>query len=222
MPPRARSRSRAPDSGKTPLATLVDTAPPTKRTRASSAKPASKAAAKPVSTARGRRGKTADVEMKDLTNGHTIVEEKKGKKRGRTSDGDELETKKKARVEKPTLNGPPRQEWFWSDERKKMFKFDWNIPKGRRGLFIFGSGDMGQFGLGTTELDEITRPKLHSWFDSRIPPKAPEEDALGLANEAHTLPSPGISDVECGGMHTLVVTSDGKLLTWGINDHSAL
>lgn len=30
-------------------------------------------------------------------------------------------------------------------------------------LFIFGTGDMGQFGLGPDELDEIKRPKLHSW-----------------------------------------------------------
>ena len=72
-------------------------------------------------------------ELESKTNG-------RGKKRGRVSD-DVVVVRKKARVEKEkevkpmpkpkverkTLNGGPRKEWYWSDERIKMFKFNWSM-----------------------------------------------------------------------------------------------
>ncbi|BGP18343.1 hypothetical protein JCM10213_008515 [Rhodosporidiobolus nylandii] len=78
-----------------------------------------------------------------------------------------------------------------------------------RAVFIFGTGDMGQFGLGTDVLDEIKRPRRHAWFKEQI-----EADAQGWEN--------GVADLNCGGMHTLAVDGEGRVWSWGINDNAAL
>jgi alpha-tubulin suppressor-like RCC1 family protein len=36
------------------------------------------------------------------------------------------------------------------------------------------------------------------------------------------LPSVQILQVACGGMHTVVLTTDGQIYTWGVNDEGAL
>lgn len=75
-----------------------------------------------------------------------------------------------------------------------------------RQLFIFGTGDMGQFGLGPDQDSaEIPRPKLHAWFAEHI-----EEEGGG------------IESVACGGMHTLAIDERGRVWSWGINDNAAL
>ncbi|QRV82740.1 RCC1/BLIP-II protein [Ceratobasidium sp. AG-Ba] len=66
-------------------------------------------------------------------------------------------------------------------------------------VFVFGNGDMGQFGLGTDTLGDISRPRLHSWFKDAI-----EAGVLGR------------------GMHTLAVDELGKNGSQGINDNAAL
>ncbi|GFZ51886.1 Poly(A)+ RNA transport protein 2 [Saitozyma sp. JCM 24511] len=81
-------------------------------------------------------------------------------------------------------------------------------------LFIFGTGDMGQFGLGPDELEEIGRPKLHSWFEEQI------ED--GKLSRDGTSGSGGLETVAAGGMHTLAIDEGGKVRSWGINDNAAL
>ncbi|GAA6017154.1 hypothetical protein JCM10207_002554 [Rhodosporidiobolus poonsookiae] len=78
-----------------------------------------------------------------------------------------------------------------------------------RAVFIFGTGDMGQFGLGTDTLDEIPRPRRHKTFQEMI-----DEDKEGWTG--------GVADLYCGGMHTLAVDSEGKIWSWGINDNAAL
>ncbi|KAI8148982.1 regulator of chromosome condensation 1/beta-lactamase-inhibitor protein II [Fennellomyces sp. T-0311] len=65
-------------------------------------------------------------------------------------------------------------------------------------VFVFGTGDTGQLGLG----DEMLTRKRP------MPLKA-------LAGEE-------IVDVCCGGMHTIAVTQEGKLWSWGCNDQGAL
>ncbi|CAE6436863.1 unnamed protein product [Rhizoctonia solani] len=78
-------------------------------------------------------------------------------------------------------------------------------------LFVFGNGDMGQFGLGTAVLGDISRPRQHAWFK-----EAMEAGLLG------TGPGAGIDALCAGGMHTLVVDEVGKVWSWGINDNAAL
>ncbi|WRT68651.1 uncharacterized protein IL334_005630 [Kwoniella shivajii] len=81
-------------------------------------------------------------------------------------------------------------------------------------LFIWGTGDMGQFGLGPDELDEIPRPKLHSWFEDEV------ED--GKLSRDGAEGSGGLESVACGGMHTLAIDEAGRVRSWGINDNAAL
>ncbi|WWC90461.1 uncharacterized protein L201_005396 [Kwoniella dendrophila CBS 6074] len=81
-------------------------------------------------------------------------------------------------------------------------------------LFIWGTGDMGQFGLGPDELDEIPRPKLHSWFEEEI-----EDGKLSRDGKEG---NGGLESVACGGMHTLAIDEAGRVRSWGINDNAAL
>jgi regulator of chromosome condensation len=96
-------------------------------------------------------------------------------------------------------------------------------------VFAVGNGDMGQLGMGTDETNELRRPKLHPWFEenSQMPTKeektveqdtpAENGDASGEKKEATstqtepTLGKLGVEDVACGGMHSLVVDSNGKV-----------
>ena len=68
-------------------------------------------------------------------------------------------------------------------------------------VMIVGNGDCGQLGLG--DGDDDTR-------DSLVP--------LVVAS----LSAHGIVSIACGGMHTVALTFDGKLWTWGNNDDEAL
>lgn len=105
-------------------------------------------------------------------------------------------------------------------------------------VFAVGNGDMGQLGMGTDATDELRRPKLHPWFEknSQLPTGDDEEkkesngDATKTTEEGddsatvekeeekpttkQTEPSLGklgVEDVACGGMHSLVIDSNGKV-----------
>ncbi|PWN38779.1 RCC1/BLIP-II [Ceraceosorus guamensis] len=75
-------------------------------------------------------------------------------------------------------------------------------------VFVFGTGDMGQNGLGEDALGEIVRPRLHVGFNEM--------------NAQKEIGSLGIEQIAAGGMHTLAVDNLGRILTWGINDNAAL
>jgi regulator of chromosome condensation len=77
-------------------------------------------------------------------------------------------------------------------------------------MFIFGTGDMGALGLGTEELGEINRPRLHKWFEAGI-----KEGRFGGEGK-------GIEEAVAGGMHTLVIDEAGKVWSWGVNDNASL
>lgn len=73
-------------------------------------------------------------------------------------------------------------------------------------IFVFGEGESGELGLGNKKSDgkkpvKVKRPRLH-----------------------HLLPAQdvGVVQIACGGMHTVALTKDNKILTWGVNDQGAL
>ncbi|ROW01334.1 hypothetical protein VMCG_05943 [Cytospora schulzeri] len=73
-------------------------------------------------------------------------------------------------------------------------------------IFVFGEGESGELGLGNKKSDGkkpvgVKRPRLH-----------------------HLLPAKdvGVVQIACGGMHTIALTKDNKILTWGVNDQGAL
>ena len=59
---------------------------------------------------------------------------------------------------------------------------------------------MGQFGLGTEGLGEVSRPQIHTWFE-----QARQTQAFGLAEGA------GIEKLAVGGMHNLAIDEVGKV-----------
>lgn len=74
-----------------------------------------------------------------------------------------------------------------------------------RAIFVFGTGDMGQNGLGVDDpkaLDEIKRPRRHAGF-------------VKMVDEAYPGWEAGVADLVCGGMHTLAVDGNGKVWSWG-------
>ncbi|KAJ2958532.1 hypothetical protein NQZ79_g5897 [Umbelopsis isabellina] len=72
-------------------------------------------------------------------------------------------------------------------------------PRKKTGqVFVFGNGDVGQLGLGD-EMLERKRP---------MPLKSLEDE--------------DIVDIVAGGIHTIAITKEGKLWSWGCNDQGAL
>lgn len=74
-----------------------------------------------------------------------------------------------------------------------------------RTIFVFGTGDMGQNGLGVDDpkaLDEIKRPRKHIGFADKVMRRQ-----LGWEG--------GVADLVCGGMHTLAIDGQGKVWSWG-------
>ncbi|KAL0247475.1 hypothetical protein I308_103540 [Cryptococcus tetragattii IND107] len=162
--------------------------------RATSAKPSSRAPS-------SRLAKVPDASV-PAANGNA--------KRRRVSDADEPVAKK----------GRPSTASIASRGPKKIVQGINAIPSippvktPHNALFVWGTGDQGQFGLGPDNLDEIGRPKLHSWFEEQI-----EEGNLSREGKPG---SGGLESVHCGGMHTLAIDEAGRVRSWGINDNAAL
>lgn len=70
-------------------------------------------------------------------------------------------------------------------------------------VFPFGNGDAGELGLGPA-VQEAGRPCLNPFLD----PESPRAFR--------------VVQLDCGGMHTIALTQDNKILTWGVNDNGAL
>lgn len=70
-------------------------------------------------------------------------------------------------------------------------------------VITFGSGECGELGLGP-KLKEKPRPFVNPFLDGSAP------------NAFHVV------QLDCGGMHTIALTYDNKIVTWGVNDRGAL
>lgn len=71
-----------------------------------------------------------------------------------------------------------------------------SLPTGS--VIVFGSGDCGQLGMGE-DLVTCPRPKRHPFFEGK-----------------------GIVSVAAGGLHTLALSNNGHVFSWGCNDEKAL
>ena len=73
-------------------------------------------------------------------------------------------------------------------------------PSRRLDVFVFGSNNNGELGLGHTfKKAECNRPEFNP-----------------------ILSSAGVVQVAAGGMHSVALTYDNKILSWGVNDQGAL
>ncbi|TQV92100.1 hypothetical protein V2A60_004400 [Cordyceps javanica] len=70
-------------------------------------------------------------------------------------------------------------------------------------VFVFGGGDSGELGLGPKRT-ETARPLKNPFLDP------------GQKSTLH------VTDIACGGMHTVALTVDNQIVTWGVNDNMAL
>lgn len=68
-------------------------------------------------------------------------------------------------------------------------------------VLVFGDGSAGELGLGPKNATDVKRPRLNTNLDA---------DSIGVVALA------------AGGMHAAALTHDGKIFTWGVNDHRAL
>ncbi|KAI1827248.1 regulator of chromosome condensation [Xylaria intraflava] len=78
-----------------------------------------------------------------------------------------------------------------------------NVPKQLLQVIVFGSGECGELGLGPKE-KERPRPFVNPFLDGT------KKDAFHIVQ------------LDCGGMHTIALTNDNKIITWGVNDRGAL
>ncbi|KJZ72259.1 hypothetical protein HIM_08300 [Hirsutella minnesotensis 3608] len=77
------------------------------------------------------------------------------------------------------------------------------VPTKVLNILVFGNGDNSELGLGPKQT-ESSRPRLNPSLDPEDPTKH------------------HITAVACGGMHTIALTVEGRIVTWGVNDEFAL
>lgn len=77
------------------------------------------------------------------------------------------------------------------------------VPSETLTVLIFGTGEGGELGLGPKR-KQVLRPTLNPLLDAGDP------------SGFH------IVRLACGGMHTVALTADNKIITWGVNDEYAL
>ncbi|KAM0428537.1 hypothetical protein ACHAPT_006897 [Fusarium lateritium] len=70
--------------------------------------------------------------------------------------------------------------------------------------FVVGSGECGELGLGP-QITETHHPLINPFLD-------PDDSSSKFK----------IVQLSCGGMHTVALTDDSNIVTWGVNDNYAL
>ena len=103
----------------------------------------------------------------------------------------------------------PEYELSESITRAKKVKFqpDINeIPTEKLDVFVFGSGECGELGLGVAERES----------------EEPTEAARPTRNELLDHFAGGPVQIAAGGMHCAAITCDSQIVTWGVNDKGAL
>ena len=67
-------------------------------------------------------------------------------------------------------------------------------------IFIWGTGNFGQFGMGPSHLDELSKPTRNTWVEEKI--------AQGVFGSG---PGSGIVGVAAGGLHSLLIDEIGTV-----------
>ncbi|KAN0116125.1 Regulator of chromosome condensation 1/beta-lactamase-inhibitor protein II [Russula decolorans] len=78
-------------------------------------------------------------------------------------------------------------------------------------IFVWGTGNFGQFGMGPSFLDELSKPTRNTWVEEKI-----TQGVFGSG------PGSGIVGVVAGGLHSLFIDENGTVWSCGVNDDAAL
>lgn len=78
-------------------------------------------------------------------------------------------------------------------------------------IFVWGTGNFGQFGMGPSFLDELSKPTRNTWVEEKI-----TQGVFGSG------PGSGIVGVVAGGLHSLFIDENGSVWSCGVNDDAAL
>ena len=114
-----------------------------------------------------------------------------------------MASKKQSRVapSKRAASGQPEPRG-----RVKRPKTTHHDPSRRLDVFVCGSGEYGELGLGEKK-----------WKGKA--PNIAQTPRINHLLDSHDI---GISQVAVGGMHCAALTYNSKVLTWGVNDDGAL
>ncbi|KAK6353214.1 hypothetical protein TWF696_005196 [Orbilia brochopaga] len=176
---------------------------PRKRAAAAATAAVTKPApAKKPAPRKGRARKTVDPDLAQDEETSDASEQDMQVDIKESSDPNESERpSKKAKVDPHPPTSEPKK-YVAPVPKARNIKVVRERSTARLDVYVFGKGDMCELGLGPdSKARTVTRPRLNPFLAT---------DAVGVV------------EVAVGGMHTAVLTHDGKILTWGVNDQNAL
>ncbi|KAI1324746.1 RCC1/BLIP-II [Xylariaceae sp. FL0255] len=207
------TKSAAAKSSSTPAATKSKAAP--------KKAPAAKTATKKSATKSATKPAAKNSEIKKNVNGKRPKDEEEDEDEdddhhpnGLTNGDANIQKAprpiKKARVvkEPPAPAEPALSAWrkHVVQKRRKATPVDLPVPTTPLDIFVFGEGSSGELGLGSKKYNgkktlDVKRPRINHNLDAE---------------------KVKVVDMACGGMHSIVLTHDNRVLTWGVNDDKAL
>ncbi|KAK0117537.1 hypothetical protein ONS95_011876 [Cadophora gregata] len=129
----------------------------------------------------------------------TAPKKTESKKAEQTDDEDAKPAPKVKAAPKPKKVAPPKP--------VKALPTINKVPTQVLDVFVFGEGGSGELGLGARKgadgkkVIDVTRPRLNPLLSAK---------------------DVGVVCIAVGGMHSVALTRDNKILTWGVNDQGAL
>jgi regulator of chromosome condensation len=184
---------------------------PAKATTKAATKPSTKAAPKAPAKRATKPTSKAPATAPPKTSA-TKVAANTSKKRKATDELEEQEPKvngvKRARTTSKSATPAPAAASRKAAAKPKAVKAPKkkavinNAPTDRLDIYVFGTGDNGELGLGSAKgQTEVKRPRLNP---------------LVAADNV------GVVSMSVGGMHAAVLTQNNEIMTWGVNDQGAL
>lgn len=109
-------------------------------------------------------------------------------------------------VSAPKRLAAPKKEKVPPAKKTAISKSINAVPTQILDIYVFGEGSSGELGLGSKATNgkspiDVKRPRL---------------------NENLSAETVGVVYIAVGGMHCAAITSDNRILTWGVNDQGAL
>lgn len=186
------------------------TAAPKKATAAATKAAAAKNASTPASRTKKTPAAAADSDKENAD----AAPPKADTKRKRTAVEDEADQESEEFEEKEVTPPPAKKARKIAEPKapkaipqpkpRRVLKAINEPPTTVLDVYVFGAGENGELGLGADKVDgkkptDVKRPRLNQ-----------------------NLKGKGVVQIGCGGMHVVALTKDNKILTWGVNDNSAL